>query len=355
LTTGSGRRSATLGGLSAAALAAGIPYRCLTGTAAGRCPATLRGVDEALAELAAYFRRWREPPGAELVRLAAAARAVGSRWDAIAAACDARDDPDPAAVVYRPFGLIPGQGAGPLFRVTQHAIHELTGSDSGYLPLTWPCQGCGRQITDRAANGRPVHIEHGHAPGCARLARDQAADDQRRRDRLPRQIVHSEDPVGPVQRHWLAERITDDCPRCGWHGYFHHYLATVDGDWATAVCDNCYADLHQGITVTVTFYAARVPRFDPRAGEAVAVIRQRDRSDHDYPGIGHFPDIGQQLTWQLSWKHTTMLIDDRRGNCEWDLAEISRAEVEQIAAGLAARHWPPDAARLPWVVSAYPG
>ena len=45
---------------------------------------------------------------------------------------------------------------------------------------------------------------------------------------------------------------------------------------------------------------------------------------------------------------------DVRGNCEWDIAEISRGEAEQITAGLAARHWPPDAARLPWVASAYP-
>ena len=29
-----------------------------------------------------------------------------------------------------------------------------------------------------------------------------------------------------------------------------------------------------------------------------------------------------------------------------DLAEIGREEAEQIAAGLAARSWPPDAARL---------
>ncbi len=43
-----------------------------------------------------------------------------------------------------------------------------------------------------------------------------------------------------------------------------------------------------------------------------------------------------------------------QGNCEWDLAAISRQEAEQIAAGLAADHWPPDAARLPWVASAYP-
>jgi hypothetical protein len=349
-------RSATLGRSSAAAPAAVLLTIALPAPPSGRSLATLRGVDEALAELADYFRRWCEPPDTELVRLAAAARAAGYRWEVIAAACDTRDDPDPAAVVYRPFGLIPGQGAGPLFRVTQHAVQKLTGSDSGYyVPLTWPCPGCGRQVTDRAAYGRPIHVEHGHAPGCARLARGQAADEARRRDRLPGQIVHSEDPAGAVQRHWLAGRIIDDCPRCGWHGYFHHFIATVDGDWAAAVCDNCYADLYPAITVTVRFCAARVPAFGPRAGEPVAVIRQRDRSDHDYPDIGHFPDIGQQLTWQLSWKHTAMLVDDRRGNCEWDLAEISRAEAEQIAAELAHRHWPADAVRLPWVLSVYPG
>jgi hypothetical protein len=49
-----------------------------------------------------------------------------------------------------------------------------------------------------------------------------------------------------------------------------------------------------------------------------------------------------------------MLVDERRGNCIEDIAEISREEAEQIAAGLAARAWPTDAARLPWVVSAYP-
>jgi RNase P subunit RPR2 len=62
-----------------------------------------------------------------------------------------------------------------------------------------------------------------------------------------------------MQRHWLRERITDDCPRCGWHGYFHHYIATVGGDWATAVCDDCYADLHPGVTVAVRYFSARSP------------------------------------------------------------------------------------------------
>jgi hypothetical protein len=79
--------------------------------------------------------------------------------------------------------------------------------------------------------------------------------------------------------------ITDHCPRCGWHGYFHHYLATIDRDWAVAVCDSCHADLHPGITVTVKFYSARWPS----DGRAVAAIRQCTRSDHDRPGIGQFP------------------------------------------------------------------
>jgi len=86
----------------------------------------------------------------------------------------------------------------------------------------------------------------------------------------------------------------------------------------------------------------------------VAAIRQRTRSDHDYPDIGHFPDIGQAITWQLWWQHTPLLVDDRRGNAIEDIAEISREQAEQITAELAARHWPPDAVRLPWVVSAYP-
>ena len=32
-----------------------------------------------------------------------------------------------------------------------------------------------------------------------------------------------------AQRYWLRERITGDCPRCGWRGYFGHHVAAVDG------------------------------------------------------------------------------------------------------------------------------
>jgi hypothetical protein len=42
-------------------------------------------MDEPLAELAAYSCSWHEVPDADLVRLTAAARAAGHRWDAIAA------------------------------------------------------------------------------------------------------------------------------------------------------------------------------------------------------------------------------------------------------------------------------
>ena len=235
-------------------------------------------------------------------------------------------------------------GAALLSGSAQYSLHTLTASRSRFPALCWDCPGCGQQVTDRAPAGRPVHAGHGHAPGCARLAADQAADDGQRREQLARLIVHSEDPAGPVQRHWLAERITDDCPRCGWHGYFHHYIATIGGDQSAAVCDNCYADLHPDITVTVRYFWAR----SPLDGEPVAVIRQRTRSDYGSP------DLGQMLTWRLRWQHTPILIDDRRGNCEWDITGISREQAEQIAGGLAAGHWPADAVRLPWVASGYP-
>jgi hypothetical protein len=153
--------------------------------------------------------------------------------------------------------------------------------------------------------------------------------------------------------HWLAERITGDCPRCGWRGYFHRYIATIGGDRAAAVCD-CYADLHPGITVTVTHYSARIPASWPAAGRRSprpAATTTTPDLEHS-PDLGHFPDLGQAITWRLWWKHTPMLVGDRRGNCGEDLAEVSRAEAEQIAAE---RHWPADAARLPWVASAYPG
>lgn len=213
-----------------------------------------------------------------------------------------------------------------------------------YPPLRWPCPGCGQQVTDRAAVGRPVHIEHGHRPGCARLARDQAANAAYRQARLPSLVASSEPAVGDLQRHRLAQVVIDDCPRCGWHGYFHDYLATLGGDWATAVCDNCYADLHPGITVTVRFFSAR----SGGSSEPFAVIRERTRSDHPVA------DIGQQLAWRLAWEHTTLLVEDARGEAMADIVPVSQEEAERIAASLAARYWPPDAAQLPWVTSAYP-
>jgi hypothetical protein len=176
----------------------------------------------------------------------------------IAAACGVREFKDAAGIVSQPSGIIPSAPAGLLFQATQRSLEKLTGGRR-YPPPTWPCPGCQRQVTDRAATGRPTHIEHGHAPGCARLPHDQAADAADRRARLPRLIESSDPPLGPLQRHRLAERITDDCPRCGWQGYFHEHVATIDSDWSTAVCDNCYADLHPGITVTAAFFSARSP------------------------------------------------------------------------------------------------
>jgi hypothetical protein len=306
-------------------------------------------VDEPLAELATYFRRNTRLPDQDLVQLTAAARAGGSRWDDIAAACSIKTYQDLAGVIYRHTGET---GAELLFSATQYAVEQLTGSQRRFPPLTWACPHCGQQVTDRVPAGRPAHVEHGHAPGCARLAKDQAGDDQRRREQLPHQILHSEPAVGPVQRHWLRERSTEDCPRCGWRGYFHHYIITIDGDWAAAVCDDCYADLHPDITVAVRYFSASYGGREP-----FGAIRQRTRSDHDYPDITGgepFPDRGQIITWHLAWEFTPLLVEEAHGGADADIAEISREQAGQIAAELAARYWPPDAARLPWVISAYP-
>jgi hypothetical protein len=65
------------------------------------CQRRLPGMNEALGELAAYFRAKTRLPDEELARLTLAARAAGSRWDDIAAACGINTCKDLAGVVYR--------------------------------------------------------------------------------------------------------------------------------------------------------------------------------------------------------------------------------------------------------------
>lgn len=303
----------------------------------------LATVADPVTELATFFASKTTVPDEDLVRLTSAARAAGHRWAAIAAACGITTSQDTYGVITQPGGASATTPAEFLFLGIQHATENLTGSRR-YPPLTWPCPTCRRQVTDRAPVGRPTHVEHGHGADCARLARDQAADLADRRARLPALIEDSEPARVALQRHQLSTAIIDDCPRCGWHGYFHTHLATIDGDWGTAVCDNCCADLAPYITVTVAFFSARLP--DSR--QPSIVIRQRTRSDHRYT------DIGEEMTWRLSWEHTTLLTEDTRGDGIHHIAEISRGRAEQIMADIASHYWPPDAAQLPWVANGYP-
>jgi hypothetical protein len=300
-------------------------------------------MDDPATELAAYFRARRPVPDGELIRLTSAARSAGHNWAGIAAACGVLRHRDIGGIVSLPGGRIPHTGAGLLYRATQNAVERLIGSRR-YPPLTWKCADCRQPVTDRAGTGRPIHIEHGHGHGCRRLRRDQAADAAGRSGRLPVLVAFSEPAVGPVQRHRLTQPIIDDCPRCGWSGYFHEYLVTIDSDWSNAVCDNCYADLQPDIAVSVNFLSARSPGIT----EPFAVIRERTRSDY------RFPDLGQQLGWSLCWEHTTALAEQARGECGYDIVPVSREDAEQLAASLALRYWTPEAAQLPWVAHTYP-
>lgn len=49
-----------------------------------------------------------------------------------------------------------------------------------------------------------------------------------------------------------------------------------------------------------------------------------------------------------------VLAGEAYGGCAHDLAEMSREQAGQIGAERAARFWPPEAVRLPWVAPAYP-
>jgi hypothetical protein len=60
------------------------------------------------------------------------------------------------------------------------------------------------------------------------------------------------------------------------------------------------------------------------------------------------------MTWELRWEHTPLLVDDARGNATQDITPITRHHAQQITSRIAHQHWPPDAAQLPWVASAYP-
>jgi hypothetical protein len=68
-------------------------------------------MDKPVAELAAYFGSKSRLPDQDLVRLTAAARAAGSRWEAIAAVCGIWTYEDLAGVVDRITGET---GADPL-------------------------------------------------------------------------------------------------------------------------------------------------------------------------------------------------------------------------------------------------
>src|ERR1700733_7716990 len=81
-------------------------------------------VSEPLTQLAAYFHGNIELPDRELAWLAAAARAGGSCWDDIAAACGIASYGDLAG---RDYFLVGDTGAELLFSATQTAVMRLTG------------------------------------------------------------------------------------------------------------------------------------------------------------------------------------------------------------------------------------
>lgn len=295
-------------------------------------PAPLPPMEEPLAELAGYFRQQVPPPDADLLKLVSDARTAGHRWAALATACE------PGTEIEEPAGLL---GTGAAWRLF-HRVYEISEAIR-HGPPSWRCPDCRHPVTDLGPLGRPAHLELGHATACTRLARDQAADDQQRRSRIHALITGSEPPRGPLQRHRLGRRFVDDCPRCGWRGYFDVFAATLDGDWARLLCDNCYADLSPDVTVGVTYFVCQHYGSHP-----FGVIRRRTRSDQDYP------DLGQLIGWDMRWRQTSILVEEEHGGAGCDVTPASQDGAELIIASLARRYWYGRALQVPWVRTAYP-
>jgi hypothetical protein len=183
--------------------------------------------------------------------------------------------------------------------------------------------------------GRPARTEHGHAPDCARLARDQAGDLADRRAWVPRLIDHSEPARGPRQRHQPSAPSSMTAPAAVGTGSF-----TPAWRLSTEAGAPQYAT-----TATPTWPLASPSRWpsSPPAWPASASL------DCDPPAHSQRPPLPRhrdQITWRLNWEHTTLLTEDARGECTYDIVKISRDRTESIMADLA-HYWPLEAAHLP--------
>src|SRR5712664_2429624 len=125
----------------------------------------LPGMDEPLAELAAYFRIGTKLADEELARLALAARAAGSRWEAIAAACGITTHHDLGGVTYRITGET-GRGAAVLrHQVRARAAHrQRAPRPAADLGLLWMRAAGHRPRSGRSARPRRARPRRA-APG----------------------------------------------------------------------------------------------------------------------------------------------------------------------------------------------
>jgi hypothetical protein len=78
------------------------------------------------------------------------------------------------------------------------------------------------------------------------------------------------------------------------------------------------------------------------------VVRQRTRSDQDYP------DLGQLIAWDMRSRRTSILAEEEHGGADYDVTPASQDGAELIIASLARRYWYGQALQVPWVRTAYP-
>ena len=105
----------------------------------------------------------------------------------------------------------------------------------------------------------------------------------------------------------------------------------MDGDWAAAVCERCYQDLHPGIEVVVSYWSvseASYLRKTPEDHLPFTVIRSRkiagQLGGRDEMYRPHLSQDGEV------WEFTSVLVEEARDGSSYDVHEIGEAEARAI-------------------------
>jgi hypothetical protein len=118
-------------------------------------------------------------------------------------------------------------------------------------------------------------------------------------------------------------------------------VATVDGDLAAPACERCYADLHPGVAVVVSYWSVSEASYGRTTLEdrlPFTVIRSRKIA-------GHLGGRDEMYRPQLSQDgdvraFTSVLVEEARDGSSFDVEEVSEDAARAIMKRTRAQYLP---------------